>query len=183
MRRTLSLLFAAVLATTGLVVTGTASPAFAATMPDGTYLILNDLSGRCLNQDHSGGVARPAILAWQCVSGARNQEWRKVGGSVYYQFINRATGKCLNQDYSGGVPHSRMLAYTCGVGSFINDKWITWWDTGRGAYVLANAQSGHCLDQDYSGGVPHSTVLAYTCKPNSQLNGVTNQHWFFIRIA
>jgi hypothetical protein len=46
-----------------------------------------------------------------------------------------------------------------------------------------NDLSGRCLDQDYSGGVLHATVLAYTCKPSSQLNGVTNQHWYFIRVS
>jgi hypothetical protein len=180
MRRKLGLLLAALTAMTATVVVTTASPALAAVPADGYYKILNDLSGQCLDQDYTGGTPNQPVLAWPCNGGA-NQVWRKLGGDDYFVFINSRSQQCLNQDYSNNKEHSNVIAYGCH--EFPNEQWNVWWDTGRGAWVLANGLSGKCLDQDYSGGTPHHDVLAYTCKPNSQLDGVTNQHWFFIRIS
>src|SRR5689334_10756422 len=98
MKRVLSLLLAAVSAT-ALVVVGIADPAAASTPANGYYMLVNDKSGRCLDQDYSGGTQHRDVLGWTCAVGSTNQHWRKVdvsGGGGWFQLINEKSGKCLN---------------------------------------------------------------------------------------
>src|SRR5947208_5531712 len=65
MKRVLSLLLAAV-TMTALVVVGGADPAAASPPANGYYMLVNDKSGRCLDQDYSGGTQHRDVLAWTC---------------------------------------------------------------------------------------------------------------------
>ena len=115
MKRTLSLLLAATTAVTTLVVVGFAGPAAAAIPPnDTTYMLVNDKSARCLDQNYSGGNAHSDVIAYAC-GVDDNQKWTiwYDTGKGKYAIVNDASLKCLDQDYSGGTMHTGILAYTC----------------------------------------------------------------------
>lgn len=181
MKRTLGFLLAAVTATTTLAVVGFADPAAASPPADGIYMLLNDKSSRCLDQDYSDNREHQDVLAWGCNVGALNQRWRKltVTGDLFY-LINERSHKCLNQDYSQGREHSNVIAYTCDNGTGDNQFWYPYYDTGKRKWAIGNALSNKCLDQDYSNGQMHTNIIAYKCQPNSQLETtISNQLWWF----
>jgi hypothetical protein len=178
-KRTIIFLLAATMAMTALAVAETAVPAGAAPPANfGTYMLLNDMSGRCLNQDYSGGVKHRDVLAWGCDPGALNERWKLEADPLsptYYDLVNVKSGECLNQDYSGNVEHSDIITYNCTDDD--NSTWLIWYDTGRGKYALANPKSGKCLNQDYSGGTMHTDVIAYKCQPVTD-DSISNQFWW-----
>ena len=140
----------------------------------GPWRLKNKLSGMCLNQDYSGGVAHATVLAWPCsATPAANEKWAVLSGK---QYQNVASGKCLDQDYSGGVEHANIIVYTCTAAA--NSSWGMY-NTELSNTMLINGMSNKCLNQDYSGGVPHHTMLAYDCigKPEYQ-----NNFWELVRV-
>jgi hypothetical protein len=49
-------------------------PAGGTSVNAGPYTWINGRSGKCLDQDYSGGVPHSDVLAWPC-NGASNQRW------------------------------------------------------------------------------------------------------------
>ncbi len=145
-----------------------AQPAFA--LPSGTGIFINVESGKCLDQDYSGGVAHSTVLAFTC-SSVTNQKWQIIPTGGYYKIKNVRSGQCLDQDYTSNVQHSGVLAWPCS--SQTNQLWDF---SGGTTYHLVNYRSGKCVDQNYNGGVQHSQVLAFTCRFD---NGLENQYWAF----
>jgi hypothetical protein len=135
----------------------------------GPYTWVNERSGKCLDQNYSGGVPHSNVLAWPC-NGARNQLWYyDVYANGIVRFVNARSGQCLDQKYTGGVEYPDVLAWPCSAAT--NQNWREFIYTD-GTFRFQNVRSGKYLDQDYSGGVEHSRVIAFTNKPT-----VLNQYW------
>ena len=83
-------------------------------MPVGSgsvYKLKNVLSGKCLNQDWSGGYAHSNVIAYRCDDSFGNENWiltRTVNGIRFQNVLSTAY---LDQDYSGGTAHSDILAW------------------------------------------------------------------------
>lgn len=79
----------------------------------GNIEIINKATGKCLNQDYSGGQANSDVIVYTCSANYANGLWHRryddSNGTVFYD--NGESGSPLNQDYSGGVAHHDVLVY------------------------------------------------------------------------
>jgi hypothetical protein len=178
-RRLLSIL-AISLALAGAAVAIPATAAQAApALPTWNTEIMNYRSKKCLDQSWSGGIQRPTVGVWACLTQS-NQRWKLVpvgSPTNNYMIRNERSGKCLNQDFSGGVRHSNVIAYTCDT-SMANGIWRVLYQGpygGEEVYSFFNVRTGDILDQNWSGGTEHSEALAWPYPGYT----ATNQLWYF----
>ncbi|MFC7616827.1 RICIN domain-containing protein [Actinokineospora soli] len=158
---------AAVLSTAGQA--HAAPSALGSAADEAYYTWRNQLSGKCLDQNWSGGVNRHTAIAYTC-HGDTNQYWQLEWlDTNIYMVRNLGSGECLHQKYDSSGPTTTVQVVACAnVG---NQRWrVTAWDDGT--YSFKNIASGWFLDQSYSGGVERQAVIAYP------YHGGANQFWY-----
>lgn len=94
--------------------------------PDGTYLLINRNSGKCLDVVNASTANGANVQQFTCHRGA-NQRWlirSDQGRGAHansYRFVNVASGKCLDVVDASTANHANVQQFSCHGGD--NQRW------------------------------------------------------------
>jgi len=97
----------------------------------GTYTLVNQQSGKCLDVNGASTADGAAIQQWRCTGGTNQQfTLRKVtyaGNDAHdYQLVAGHSGKCVDVTTISTAPHAPIHQWTCNPvtqGSPLNQTW------------------------------------------------------------
>ncbi|MCF6404890.1 M57 family metalloprotease [Chitinophaga filiformis] len=141
-------------------------------IPDGTYKIVSEASGKVVDVDANAIGNNGAIVQqWSWLNGA-NQKWSftYLGGG-YYRITSAASGKVLDADANIIAANGARIQQWDWLGGD-NQQWLLQ-PQGNGSYALINKRSGKVLDVDANTIGNDGAILQQW----AWLNG-GNQRWF-----
>lgn len=122
-----------------------------------TYTVINQTSGKCLD-DTNGSTNNGTVLQqYQCFAGNVNQQWTLINPNRgYFELQNRTSGKCLDDTNGSTANGTPVQQYQCFAGN-ANQDWAVV-SAGNGYVKLVNRTSDKCLD-DMNGALQNGTAL------------------------
>ena len=142
----------------------------AATIPNGTYKIVNRNSGLAL--DAQGQLtANGTPVVQYAYAGGNNQKWilTSLGGDTY-KIVGVQSGKALDVNGQSLADGAKVQLYTDNGGS--NQKWVIT-PTSGGYYTVKSVQSSKVMDVEGNVTTPGALLQQWTG------NGGNNQQWAF----
>jgi hypothetical protein len=141
----------------------TAAPS-SAIDPTRWYNVVNQTSGKCVDDNAWGTTNGSTVIQWPCGSQQYNQEWQfRPTDSGYYNVLVRQA-PALGWDVTGGAGATangaKVQLWSIGGSGGTNQQWMPVF-LGNGYYKFVARNSGRCLD------VPGSSTA----------NGVQLQQW------
>ena len=112
------------------------------------YNVINQTSGKCLDDAGWSTSNGSTVQQWACGSQQYNQEWQfQSQGNNIYTIVNRnAPGQVLDVTNNGTADFSKIQTWTYGGGT--NQQWTP---VANGSFfVIKNVGSGRCLDVSQS---------------------------------
>ena len=135
--------------------------------PGGSYQLVRQGSGKCLDVTGGGSADGTSIEQWWCNGGA-NQSFRLdalAGGLV--RLVDQNTQKCIDVNGSGTADGTKIQLWTCN-GSAAQSFALE--DAGNGYARIRNSNSGKCVDVNRSSNADGATVQLWTCNNSGAQN-------------
>lgn len=141
-------------------------------IPDGTYKIVSEASGKVVDVDANFIGNDGAIVQQWTWNGTSNQQWAFAYlGNGAYRITSAASGKVLDVDANLIAADGTKIQQWTWNGTD-NQQWVLS-PTGNGTYIITSKQSGKVLDVDANFiGNDGAKIQQW-----SWLNG-SNQRWF-----
>jgi hypothetical protein len=133
-----------------------------------TYKLATQVSGKCLDVNHSGSADGTRLQEWTCNgTGAQSFRVEDAGGGSY-RFVNPQSGKCVDVSGSGTADGTVVQLWTCngtGAQSFRIESVANGYDR------LVNTNSSKCVDVTGGASASGTAIELWTC------NGTSAQAW------
>ena len=126
------------------------------------YEVVNQNSGKCVDDANGGTANGNSIQQWTCFAGSNNQEWQfQPTSGGYYKIISKnATGSVW--DIAGPSTANGALLHLWQYVSGSNQQWLPV-SMGGGYYKFVNQYSGTCLDVPAASTADGVQLQQYTC--------------------
>jgi glucosylceramidase len=141
--------------------TGSAGPIDSATW----YQVINQNSGKCLDDAGFGTANGTVLQQWACSSpAAGNQEWQfRATSGGYYQVVNRyATSLVWDVNGGAGATGDGTQVYLWAYAGGKNQQWQPV-SLGNGYYKFVARNSGKCLDVRDVSSADGAWLQQWTC--------------------
>ena len=144
--------------------TRTPTPTPVAISPTAWYQLINQTSGKCVDDAGWGTTSGAAVQQWACGASQANQQWQfQATSDGYYRVANRHA-PTLVLDVTGGASATGngvlIQLWTYGGGS--NQQWLPQPMAG-GYYRLVARHSGRCLDVPSASTADGVRLQQYDC--------------------
>jgi len=135
------------------------------------YLVISQLSGKCLDLNGGSQDDGAAIIQWSC-HGAVNQQWRAtLKGKGFFEISVAQSGKCLAVSGASLDNGADVVQQPCG-GYQGNRLWYVLPESGSYG-IVRNLNSNKCLDVRDVSQSDGAAIQQWDC------HGGGNQQWLF----